>query len=136
MEPAPRFCSANEIHSVSRPPGSAREIHAGANSWGAGWSLGRVSLKLNHPETGAHDTCTEGFSSKHPGGAYFAFCDGSVDFISDDIEYNDAGNTKGLLADQFQPVNNGVTIGAYQRLGIRNDELSADELSARRVLGR
>ncbi len=98
---------------------------AGANSWGAGWSLGRVSLKLNHPETGAHDTCTEGFSSKHPGGAYFAFCDGSVDFISDDIDYNDAGNSKGLYANEFQPVKNAVTIGAYQRLGIRNDELSA-----------
>jgi prepilin-type N-terminal cleavage/methylation domain-containing protein/prepilin-type processing-associated H-X9-DG protein len=96
---------------------------AGANMWGAAWSLGRVSLKLNHPETGDHDTCTEGFSSKHPGGAHFAFCDGSVDFISDEIDYNDAGNTKSLRADQFRPVNNGVMIGAYQRLGIRNDEL-------------
>jgi prepilin-type N-terminal cleavage/methylation domain-containing protein/prepilin-type processing-associated H-X9-DG protein len=98
---------------------------AGANMWGAAWSLGRVSLKLNHPETGGHNTCTEGFSSKHSGGANFAFCDASVDFISDEIEYNDAGNGKGQFADQFQPVKNGVSIGAYQRLGIRNDELPA-----------
>ncbi|MBA3484676.1 MAG: DUF1559 domain-containing protein [Pirellulales bacterium] len=98
---------------------------AGANMWGAAWSLGRVSLKLNHPETGDHDTCTEGFSSKHPGGAYFAFCDGSVDFISDDIDYNDAGNSRTVPSGQFAPVKGGVTIGAYQRLGIRNDELSA-----------
>jgi len=99
---------------------------AGANMWGAGWSLGRVSLKLNHPETGAHNTCTEGFSSKHPGGAYFAFCDGSVDFINDDIDYNDAGNDRSLLATQFQAIRNGLAIGAYQRLGIRNDELPVD----------
>jgi prepilin-type processing-associated H-X9-DG protein len=101
---------------------------AGANMWGAAWSLGRVSaLKLNHPETGAHDTCTEGFSSKHAGGANFAFCDGSVSFISEDIEFNDAGNNKANSPDLFKPQSAmgslQMTIGAYQRLGVRNDEL-------------
>ncbi|HEX6961600.1 MAG TPA: DUF1559 domain-containing protein [Lacipirellula sp.] len=96
---------------------------AGPNMWGAAWSLGRVSLKLNHPETGGHNTCTEGFSSKHPGGAHFAFCDGSVAFINDDIDYQDAGNNKGTAPEAFKPENNGVMIGAYQRLGVRNDDL-------------
>ena len=97
----------------------------GANMLGISWALGRVSLKFNHPETGDHNTCTEGLSSKHPGGGNFAFCDGSVTFISDDIEYDDAGNFENLGLASFQPVRDGRTIGAYQRLGVRNDGVGA-----------
>jgi prepilin-type N-terminal cleavage/methylation domain-containing protein/prepilin-type processing-associated H-X9-DG protein len=109
------FCLAATWIGIRNPPG--------ANMYGVGWILGRVSLPLNHPETGDHDTCTEGFSSKHPGGGNFAFCDGSVTFISEDIEYEDADNYSEVAVKHFQPVKNGKTIGAYQRLGVRNDEL-------------
>jgi prepilin-type N-terminal cleavage/methylation domain-containing protein/prepilin-type processing-associated H-X9-DG protein len=109
------FCLAATWIGVGNPPG--------ANMLGIGWALGRVSLKFNHPMTGDHNTCTEGFSSKHPGGGNFAFCDGSVSFINEDIEYDDADNYEDLGLDYFQPVKNGKTIGAYQRLGVRNDEV-------------
>ena len=33
-------------------------------------------------------SCDMGFKSRHPGGATFAFCDGSVHYISDGIDYN------------------------------------------------
>ena len=33
-------------------------------------------------------SCDMGFKSRHPGGAQFAFCDGSVHLLSDNIDYN------------------------------------------------
>lgn len=52
------------------------------------------------------------FASKHPGGAVFALCDGSVHFISDDIQHNN------LTEAQWR---NGEARGTYQKLFSRND---------------
>ena len=43
-------------------------------------------------------SCDMGFKSRHPGGAQFVFCDGSVHMLRDNIDYN-----------------------TYQRLGDRRD---------------
>ena len=89
---------------------------------------GRVSLLINgwnaHGTTG-NDSCTEGFSSSHPSGSQFAFCDGSVTFISENVDFNDGGS----------PFNfnnpgagyNAVGLGTFQRLGIRDDEQNVGE---------
>jgi prepilin-type N-terminal cleavage/methylation domain-containing protein/prepilin-type processing-associated H-X9-DG protein len=98
---------------------------AGADMNGMAWSLGRVSIPLNSPETGAKDTCTEGFSSKHQGGAQFAYCDGSVHFINESIDSNLGPNAPlNQLLSSFQAEGNGVSVGTFQRLGIKDDGLT------------
>ena len=65
-----RFCLAGTYVGVRNP--------SGPDSWSSNWAMGHVGYPLNYACTGNHNTCTEAFSSRHPGGAYFAFCDGTV----------------------------------------------------------
>ena len=97
------------------------------------WINGITAFKLNDAHTGISDTCTEGFSSPHPGGAYFAFCDGSVHFISDDVSYDYGPNNKDCFAvkgsgSSLCKSDNGAgsVIGVYQRLSWRDDGLEVD----------
>jgi prepilin-type processing-associated H-X9-DG protein len=92
--------------------------------WGIYQNRGRVSKKLNSSETAfprpagwdACDSCSEGFSSTHPGGGYFLFGDGSVHFISENIDYSDAG-----INPTSRDAYDRRRLGLYQKLGIRND---------------
>jgi prepilin-type N-terminal cleavage/methylation domain-containing protein len=123
-----KFCLAATWIGVRNPMN-------GAESWSSVWAMGHSWLKLNHPITGNHETCTESFSSAHPGGAFFAFGDASVRWISDDIDSNpldlNAGfvNRKDCYASPTSPngpckTRSGATfLGIYQRLAGRSDEL-------------
>lgn len=55
-----------------------------------------------------------GFSSQHPGGAFFVFADGHVEFIDEAIEFDQTGATSRVKADKMK-------MGLYQRLLRRND---------------
>ncbi len=73
---------------------SYRDVQTGLQVTNASWNSPLV--------TGCHKlqnwTTSQGFKSRHPGGAMFVFCDGSVHFLSQTIDY----------------IN-------YQRLGCRRD---------------
>jgi prepilin-type N-terminal cleavage/methylation domain-containing protein len=107
----------------------------GAEMWSSNWGLAHVWFKLNDAATGNHDTCVEAFSSAHPGGAFFAFCDGSVHFIRDEIDFNNIDNAKDCFYTppasskpcRAETIATPVTlIGIYQRLAWRNDGLAID----------
>jgi prepilin-type N-terminal cleavage/methylation domain-containing protein/prepilin-type processing-associated H-X9-DG protein len=92
-----------------------------ANGWGANGvytAFGTTSGEIN-----ATSDCEMLFSSRHPGGAVFAFADASVRMLGDDLDSSNG---------TFEPVNtlNGPptgwpneSIGVFQRLGVRNDAL-------------
>jgi prepilin-type N-terminal cleavage/methylation domain-containing protein/prepilin-type processing-associated H-X9-DG protein len=110
----------------------------GAETQSSRWAMAHTRLPLNHPITGNHDTCTEGFSSAHTGGAYFAFCDGSVRFISDEVNFDNlisvGQDPRGCFAKKGPTplfvcrtrIANSI-IGVYQRLAWRDDSEALDD---------
>ena len=103
-------CRAATWIGVRNPPGP--------DMWGSYWVRARVSVKLNDPRPIKQtNTCTEGFSSAHPGGGNFLYCDGSVQSLNDDIAFSNGGVT----FNNNNPTYVASQLGVYQRLGIRND---------------
>jgi hypothetical protein len=127
-----RYCLAATWIGVRNP--------AGPDSWSSNWALGHTRDKPNaactgnHANTDGQNQCTEGFSSPHKGGLFFAFCDASVHFISDDISSDPlTGNTRACTAIKSDPPTircrstiGASTIGVYQRLSWRDDGESID----------
>lgn len=109
----------------------ARNPLNGSESHSSLWTLAHVFLPLNYPLTLGYDTCMEAFSSAHPGGGFFAFCDGSVRFINDDVSFDTALNGKACLASKTDPLRckpeiGTRQIGVYQRLAWRDDGLATE----------
>ena len=99
--------------------GVADPKDSGAN--GFGWVGGVISMPMNAPTPS--EGRDRGFASQHPGGSQFAFCDGSVHFISETIDSSNG------TADPFDSMSNTrlteeemAGLGVYQQLGVRDDK--------------
>ncbi len=118
-----------------------RDERCGAGTWigsrnpegggqrGNDYILGRISVPLNYPDNSDGNSCSDGFSSAHQGGGHFLFCDGSVRFISENINFRNITDTSVGWRDTG--ANNNIMknqtwynqMGIYQRLGIRRDNV-------------
>ena len=74
--------------------------------------LGTVAMPINFGDS----RCVRGFSSMHEGGSHFLVCDGSVRFVSENIEAN-VQATGGT----------GAVDSLYEKLGARDDRLVVGE---------
>lgn len=88
---------------------------------GNNYVMGRVSIPLNffNNKTG-NNSCVEGFSSPHTGGGHFLLGDGRVEFISENIDFNNSNATVGDSTSNLASFNQ-ANLGTYQRLGLIND---------------
>jgi len=75
--------------------------------------------QINPPWNAADVVRRESYASYHPGGAIFAFCDGSVRFISENIHHS------GTTYAQYEA--NQEVLGLFQRLMARNSRLPVSQ---------
>lgn len=83
--------------------------------------------KINPPDTFKEafpQLAREAFGSSHPGGCYFAFLDGSVRWLNEDIQHTARPYVDG---DPYDAAGANAGYGAYQRLLSRDDELVVSE---------
>ncbi|MCP4507447.1 MAG: DUF1559 domain-containing protein, partial [Fuerstiella sp.] len=96
----------------------------GGGTRGNDFTIGRTRMEINFPSNLGSDNCTDGFSSKHVGGSQFLFCDGSVTFLSENIDSDNQMNRgdRGSQALRIpKDYHDYSQIGTYQKLSHIDD---------------
>jgi len=138
-----RFADVVDGTSNTVAVGERETLNAKSGTWigiraPGGSSTAGVNVAIGHSHPKINDITaanpwntdriggSEGFSSLHPGGAQFVFCDGSVRFLSETIEHWWAPDPASLVnggANAHTDTRNGL----YQRLLSRDDQLIVNE---------
>ncbi|PQO38671.1 DUF1559 domain-containing protein [Blastopirellula marina] len=116
------FAAGERCYDCSAAIWAGTRNQGGQGPRGNNYVMGTVKVPLNYTIAPTGVTgCPIGFSSKHPGGAMFTMCDGSVRFISENIDFN---NSDANVSSSTPGVGNfnRINLGIYQKLGIMNDD--------------
>ena len=91
MAPATQSSPANAARILGRCLGGRSRDYNSTTDSGLAQVFGISDTPINDKkiEDGRH-----GFSSYHPGGSFFVFADGHVEFIAEDIEFNQTGTAR------------------------------------------
>lgn len=102
--------------------------HTGNAKSGTNVLLSQAFYPMNPPPQSGSPV-SESFHSAHTGGVFFMFADGSVRFLSENIQHtqHDWIGPSDTTTTAFDSANGGVGFGTYQRLAARNDGLVIGE---------
>jgi hypothetical protein len=108
------IAGAGVIYGISASPRANIDQGSSWNVKSAGTNV--LSLTYDGPNFSASNRAHQGraFNSPHPGGLFFMFCDGSVQFISSTIDQR-----KGTVSIAPYPAD--IVTHTYGRLACRND---------------